>query len=778
MLSPASIPEPPTATEKKDNIMCTTPIDTYIISYFNRNWSIFPVYADQRPEFAKHPAVRWADYQTRVATLSEINRWYHVQNLSGIAIVTGNLSRLIVLDFDSMDVYDTFCSQYPKLANSYTVNTRRGKHIYYTLIPSLKVPPTAHGNGVDLQSEGAYVVAPPTTINGFTYTIAQDLPLHTLIPAEIAIIQRFIQASKSGKIASPTIPPTSASPTMPDHHITVDHIQRLYLEALDLGRNNALFWVSCLARDYGIAQSELTRAITNLHASRPTPIGHRTETHASRVREAHNTIASAYSRPPRPIKAYQPVTAQLPNRLREIMLQVKMMDVLRTIEALRLVGFIPHTQFTAQEAIDRLRGIVGRDTIRNALNSTAPNTGLPLFQSPRTPLRPNGIAIDSSTAVTNSCELVTVKNSGKNAKGRPAVLYTMPSNDDLFAIFAQKPLKQSDPLTLDDLKNVRRVRMVLHQKFLTRLPGRWSVASFANRIGVTTRTIRHYHKADDQFRCVPLFKTHIVRWSGLKYTFEAEFPHKGFFLTDSNNKKYPAKEGIAKKLLAKRQDVLIHERIPNFWWYGSADTPPILAKYQADMTRILDDIQRKKFAHTRFITEKSFSVDENPADSPSVDENRETIPPVDVTSPILNVSFTPPAHLLACDVTTHRAVRNPFSTIQPPLLPDMPVLAPNGDNSSASAPKYASSKFDKSALFRRPLADEAQEALAIRLQKAINTRTADKTHRITRESARRLVSRYSESAIHNALHLMETRPNITKPVGFISTVLRASARQV
>ncbi len=755
--------------------MLSTRIDKYIVSYFNRNWSIFPVYADQRPEFAKHPAVRWAEYQIRVATLSEINRWYHEQNLSGIAIVTGNLSRLLVLDFDSIDVYNTFCNQYPKLAHSYTVNTRRGKHIYYTLIPSLKVPPTMRGNGVDLQAEGAYVVAPPTTINGFTYTIAKDLPLHTLIPAEIALIQRFIQSSKHGTVAKP-LTPTSATLTTPDHHITVDHIQRLYLESLTIGRNNALFWVSCLARDYGISQSELTRAMVNLHASRPTPAGHRPETHASRTREAYNTIASAYSRPPRPIKPYQPVTAQVPNHLREIMLQIKMMDALRTIEALRLVGITPHTQFTAQEAIERLRGIVGRDTIRNALNSTAPNTGLPLFQSPRAPLGPNGIAIEPSTAVTNSCELVTVKKSGKNAKGRPAVLYTMPSNDDLFAIFDQKPFKQSDPLTLDDLKNVRRVRMTLHQKFLTRLPGRWSVASFARRLGVTTRTIRNYHNLDEQFRCVPLFKTNVVRWSGLKYIFEGEFPHKGFFLTDSLNKKYPAKEGIAKKLLAKRQDVLIHERIPNFWWYGSADTPPIIAKYQADLTRILNDEHRKKFAHTRFVTEESLAVDENPADTHAVDANPSPVPPVDVTSPILNVSFTPPQHLLACDVATHRTVKNPIATIQPPLLPDMPILAPDGEKKLAPAPKYASSKFDKSNTFRRPFADEAKEELAIYLQKAINTRTTDKSHRITRESARRLVGRYSESAIRNALRLMESRKNITKPVGFISTVLRASAR--
>lgn len=754
--------------------MCSIAVDTFVISYLNRNWSIFPVYADQRPTFAKQPAVRWAEYQNRVATLSEINGWYNVQKLSGIAIVTGNLSRLVVLDFDSIDTYDAFCLQFPRLAHSYTVNTRRGKHIYYTLIPTLKAPPTMRGANVDLQSEGAYVVAPPTTIDGFTYTIAKDLPLHQLIPADIAHIQRFIQSAKSIITPSDDHAPVSSTPavTPAHHHINVSYIQRRYLDALDMGRNNALFWVSCLARDYGIPQAELLTAMLNLHASRPTPATHRRETFAGRLREARATIASAYSRPPRPIKTNQPVTPQLPNRLREIMLQAKMMGVLRTIEALRLAGITPHTQFTAQQALDRLKGIVGRDTIRNALNDTAPNTGLPIFQSPRAPLVPNGIANDRCTAVPNSCELVTIKNSGKNAKGRPAIIYTMPSNDDLFVIFNQKPLKQSDPLTLDDLTNRRRVRMSLHKSFLTRLPGRWAIASFANRLGVTKRTIQNYHALDKNFCSIPLHNSNIVRWAGLKYIFAEEFPHKGFFLTDSLNKKYPAKEGIAKKLLAKRQDVLIHERVPNFWWYGSPDTPPLCPKFNADMARTMDEIQRQKFAHTRFITQKTLAASALEA----LEANPGDIPPVDVTSPVLNVGFTPPKHAPSCDITRRPSANRAVDTVQPPLLPDMPIIMP--DHLASSAPKpRPKSKFGAFHTYRRRFEDDAKEALAIRLQKAINDRTTDKAHRITRESARRLVDRYSEFAINDALRLMDSRKNITKPVGFISTVLRASLRR-
>jgi hypothetical protein len=722
------------------------------IHYLNEHWSIFPVFAEIRPEFAKHPAVRWQIYQTRPPHKSELEGWFITNGLTGIAIVTGNLSRLVVLDFDSPQLYDEFCAKHPHLAQSYTVNTKRGKHIYYSLIPTLHAPPTIHGAGIDLQSEGAYVVAPPTTIAGFTYTVAKQAPLHQLIPAEVALIQAYIKINRIQQPTKPILPTITTQPYM-----TLERLERLYLDSLHMGRNNALFWVSCLARDYGISQAQFTAQLVNTHASRPaTNRQHHHETHATRIKEAQTTIASAYSHPPRPIKPHNPLTPQLPNCLREAMLQIGMMGVIRTIEALRLAGIAPNTQFTASEAITHTSGTVGRDTVRHALNATAPIGGTSLFKSPRTPLVPNGIAIENNLLVTNSCELVTVKKSGKNGKGRPSALYTMPSNDDLIALFGIKPTKQADPLTLDDLKNVRKVRLALHQRFLTRVPGRWAIRTFASRLGVTTRTIRNYHRIDTNFRCIPLHNSALVRWSGINDLFGEEFPHKGYFLTDSADKKYPAKAGIAKILLAKRQTVQLHERIPNFWWYG-ADMPPISAKYPADVRRAVDDIHREKFAHTRYLHRETHFADEKGGD---------VAPVVDVNQPILNASFTPPTLIApAWDIASHRAVH------QPPLIKGMPKLSPTMPITN-TAPKRLNPDFLERNRFRRAFADESQEALTIRLQKAINARAVDKEGKITRESARRLVHRYSQGGIEEAIRTLNTRQNIQKPAGFISTFLR------
>ena len=61
------------------------------IHYLNQHWSIFPVFAEIRPEFAKHPAVRWQIYQTRPPHKSELEGWFITNGFTGIAIVTGIL---------------------------------------------------------------------------------------------------------------------------------------------------------------------------------------------------------------------------------------------------------------------------------------------------------------------------------------------------------------------------------------------------------------------------------------------------------------------------------------------------------------------------------------------------------------------------------------------------------------------------------------------------------------------------------------------------------------
>ena len=185
--------------------------------------------------------------------------------------------------------------------------------------------------------------------------------------------------------------------------------------------------------------------------------------------------------------------------------------------------------------------------------------------------------------------------------------------------------------------------------------------------------------------------------------------------------------------------------------------PPISAKYPADVRRAVDDIHREKFAHTRHLHRETSFVDEKGGD---------VAPVVDVNQPILNASFTPPTLIApAWDIATHRAVH------QPPLINGMPKLSPSVPVIN-TAPKRLNPDFLERNRFRRAFADESQEALTIRLQKAINARAVDKEGKITRESARRLVHRYSQGGIEDAIRTLNTRQNIQKPAGFISTFLR------
>ena len=90
--------------------------------------------------------------------------------LAGLGIVTGRVSKLVVLDFDSETIFNDFKAQYPDLLETHTVRSAgRGlPHLYFKLPDHLHLD-SQKGQGIDLLSDGRYVVAPPTIINDQPY---------------------------------------------------------------------------------------------------------------------------------------------------------------------------------------------------------------------------------------------------------------------------------------------------------------------------------------------------------------------------------------------------------------------------------------------------------------------------------------------------------------------------------------------------------------------------------------------------------------------------------
>jgi len=117
------------------------------------NWSVIPV------DSSKKPLVKWEEYQKRIATVDEINVWFNQWPDANIGIVTGSISKLIVVDIDPrhggtnelFKDYKTPCSQ-----------TGGGGWHYYFTSETFITNRAGVLPGIDIRGEGGYVIAPPS----------------------------------------------------------------------------------------------------------------------------------------------------------------------------------------------------------------------------------------------------------------------------------------------------------------------------------------------------------------------------------------------------------------------------------------------------------------------------------------------------------------------------------------------------------------------------------------------------------------------------------------
>lgn len=129
------------------------------IEYLSIGLCVIPVLSR-----TKRPALRrWRQYQRVRPTEYELRHWWDTapETEYGIAIVCGQVSGgLVVLDFDTMDLYRQWLSLHRALAKSAPiVATSRGRHVYVRVADPVR---TSSVGGIDIRAEGSYVVAPPS----------------------------------------------------------------------------------------------------------------------------------------------------------------------------------------------------------------------------------------------------------------------------------------------------------------------------------------------------------------------------------------------------------------------------------------------------------------------------------------------------------------------------------------------------------------------------------------------------------------------------------------
>lgn len=128
--------------------------------YLDKGWSVTPVNVTSALEGKKIKKVlrfppEWKSYQVTKMPLEEVaQRW---QGFNSIAVITGKLSGITVIDIDRNDL--------PEMADlppTYRVKTRKGYQYYFLYNPTIdqsqnRVP------DIDIRNDGGLVLAPPST---------------------------------------------------------------------------------------------------------------------------------------------------------------------------------------------------------------------------------------------------------------------------------------------------------------------------------------------------------------------------------------------------------------------------------------------------------------------------------------------------------------------------------------------------------------------------------------------------------------------------------------
>ena len=132
------------------------------LAYCARGWSVIPI----EPR-GKRPLVAWTEFQQRRATVDEITRWFRRWPDGNVAIVTGEVSGIVVLDVDerhggalSLAELDIELGPIPSTVEVATGGG--GRHLYFRHPGGRVSNRVGLRPGIDLRGDGGCVVAPPS----------------------------------------------------------------------------------------------------------------------------------------------------------------------------------------------------------------------------------------------------------------------------------------------------------------------------------------------------------------------------------------------------------------------------------------------------------------------------------------------------------------------------------------------------------------------------------------------------------------------------------------
>jgi len=165
---------------KKDRAMNRT---KFIQEYLDGGFSLIPLKNN-----GKEACIKWKIYQSQRAGLEDILSWYIKFPGANIGIITGKISKLVVIDVDDPSKLPELFKRLPEAEKTTRVKTKRCCHFYFSNNEhKIKSTKNLFNLGIELHAEGRQMVGPPSKIDGFTYNF--EIPLSEIKPLPNIIIE-------------------------------------------------------------------------------------------------------------------------------------------------------------------------------------------------------------------------------------------------------------------------------------------------------------------------------------------------------------------------------------------------------------------------------------------------------------------------------------------------------------------------------------------------------------------------------------------------------------
>lgn len=215
-------------------------------------FSVFPL-----PRGSKVPIIKWQHYQNVRATAVIAESWD--KGLHNVAVVTGLISNITVLDVDSADAQIVIDAL--NLPPTPCVKTAKGRHYYFRYQAGLSNRVRVGDQAIDIRGDGGYVVAPGSLHpSGVEYEWEVNPTQVDFAPFPDKLVSLLASTGTSRTLTVPArMPIREARPQENRFSVWLDeHLQHVLARLVDTAegsRNDSLFRLAVgLAADVAAAR--------------------------------------------------------------------------------------------------------------------------------------------------------------------------------------------------------------------------------------------------------------------------------------------------------------------------------------------------------------------------------------------------------------------------------------------------------------------------------------------------------------------------------------------